>query len=452
MSDVDLLITGGTVVGAAGRRRADVAVRDGRVVCVGSCGLSARETVDAGGLLLMPGGVDSNVHLMDPGATEREDFPHGTRAAAARGVTTVIEHSPGNPVRSAAGLREKTAYLAGRSNVDYALAAHAWPGPRAAEAVRELWAAGAAFFKVFTCTTHGVPGHSTAALNTHLEAAAAVGAPSLIHCEDESLTSYAAQLLRSEGRRDPGLLLQWRNRDAEVVAAAVAALLIRRTGASATVAHVSHPEVAEYLAAERSRGARLWAETCPQYLLLREHEVHEHGAFRKFTPPARARSDADEAAMWQLLRAGRLTHISSDHAPATREQKTSGDIWDAHFGLPGLDSTMPLLLDAAARGVLSHEDVARLYSETPARVYGLWPRKGRIAPGYDADIALVDPTARWELRNESVLSKAGWTPYHGRSVQGQVIRTYLRGTLVAEHGKPLDSRTGHHLPGPGAPP
>jgi dihydroorotase (multifunctional complex type) len=451
--EADLLIAGGTVVGAAGRRRADVAVRDGRVVALGAAAgdLTARETVDASGLLLMPGGVDTHVHLMDPGSTDREDFPHGTRAAAARGVTTVIEHSHGHPVRTTADLREKADHLTGRSNVDFALAAHAWPGPRAAHAVHDLWAAGVAFFKVFTCTTHGVPGHSAAALHTHLEAAAEAGAPSLIHCEDESLTAYAADLLRSEGRRDPGLLLHWRNRDAEVVAAAVAALLIRRTGATATVAHVSHPEVADYLAAERSRGARIGAETCPQYLLLREHEVHEHGPFRKFTPPARARSDADEATMWQLLREGRLTHVSSDHAPATREQKTSGDFWDVHFGLPGLDSTMALLLDAAARGMLAYEDVARLYSEVPARTYGLWPRKGRVAVGADADIALVEPGAWWELRDESVLSKAGWTPYHGRRVTGQVVRTYLRGTLVADRGKPLDERTGRFLPGPGHP-
>ena len=149
------------------------------------------------------------------------------------------------------------------------------------------------------------------------------------------------------------------------------------------------------------------------------------------------------------MREGPLTHVSSDHAPATVEQKTAGGIWDVHFGLPGLDSTMALLVDAAARQMIAYEDVARLYGETPARLYGLWPRKGAIAPGFDADIAMVDPAATWRLRNELVLSKAGWTPFDGRRVSGRVVRTYLRGRLIGEDRRPTDARTGRFLPGAG---
>jgi dihydroorotase (multifunctional complex type) len=446
MPDVDLLISGGIVVSPSGRRRTDVAVRDGRILALNPGDVSARKTVDATGLLLLPGGVDTHVHLMDPGNTEREDFPSGTRAAAAAGTTTIIEHSHGQPVRTVADLHAKIRHLNGRSNVDFGLAAHAWPGHIGGTG--PLWRAGTCFFKVFTCTTHGVPGHDAAALRGHLCATADLGAISLIHCEDESLTATAEALLRAEGRHDGAIVPEWRNRDAEVAAAAVTALLARRTGAHVTVAHVSHPEVAGYLAAERGRGAHISAETCPQYLLLREHDVLKHGAFRKFTPPARARHDADEADLWRLLRDGGLSHISSDHAPATAAQKTAGDIWDVHFGLPGLDSTMPLLIDAAARQALAFEDIARLYSDTPARIYGL-RSKGRIAPGFDADIAMVDPAYRWEMRSDLVLSKAGWTPFEGRRMTGRVVRTYLRGRLICEDRKPADDHTGRFLPGPG---
>ena len=447
MPDADLVIAGGTVVSPTGRRRLNVAVADGVVTYVGPDRPGARETVDASGLLVMPGGVDTHVHLMDPGSTEREDFPTGTSAAAASGVTTIVEHSHGTPVRSVEDLRGKLDHLQERANVDFGLAAHAWPGR--ADQVADLWRAGVSFFKVFTCTTHGVPGHDAAALKAHLEASALSGAVSLMHCEDESLTESAEELLHQQGRDDNGVLVDWRNRDAELVAAAVAGLLVRRTGARATVAHVSNPEVASYLAAERARGGTLAAEGCPQYFLLREDEVHEHGALRKFTPPARARTDEDEREMWDLLRRGVLTHMSTDHAPSTLEQKREGDIWNVHFGLPGLDSTMALLLDAAARGHLAYEDVVRVYSEVPARTYGLWPRKGRLAPGTDADVVLVDPHARRTLSHESVLSKAGWTPFDGREVTGQVVRTYLRGRLVAEEGKPTDARAGAFLPGAG---
>lgn len=448
MPDVDLVVSGATLVTPDGRRRAHLAVLDGQIHSVTDRPPSATRTVDATGLLVLPGGVDTHVHLMDPGGTDREDFPTGTSAAAASGVTTIVEHSHGTPVRTVEDLRAKTAYLRDRSNVDVALAAHAWPGQ--ADQVAPLWAAGVAFFKLFTCTTHGVPGHSAAALRTHLQASALADAVTLLHCEDESLTEDAERLLRADRRTDPGLLNEWRHRDAELVAVAVAALLVRRAVARAVVAHVSSAEVASYVQGERSRGARLGAEGCPQYFLLREDEVHDHGALRKFTPPARARTDDDEREMWRLLRQGVLTHMSTDHAPSTLEQKRAGDIWAVHFGLPGLDSTMAVLLDAAASGHLSYEDVTRVYSRTPAQTYGLWPRKGRLGVGADADLVLVDPQVRRTLRDEDVLSKAGWTPFHGREVTGQVVQTYLRGELVAETGRPHDGRTGRFVPGAGA--
>ncbi|SMD26918.1 dihydroorotase [Kibdelosporangium aridum] len=439
---VDLLVSGGFVVTPNGRRRANVAVVDGRIVHVGDDRPAARQEVDASGLLVLPGGVDTHVHLMDPGSTDREDFPTGTGAAASAGVTTIIEHSHGQPVRTVDDLRDKQAYLSGRANVDFGLAAHAWPS---ATDVAALWQAGVAFFKVFTCDTHGIPGHDAAALRHHLASTAMVDAVSLVHCEDDSITADAERLLRRSGRTDGSVVPEWRDRDAEVVAAAVTAILVRRSGARAVVAHVSHPEVADYIQRERAAGARLGAEACPQYFLLREHEVHEHGALRKFTPPARARTDADEAELWRLLRSGTLTHMSTDHAPSTLEQKAAGDIWNVHFGLPGLDSTMPVLLDACARGHLAVEDVARVYAEVPARLYGLWPRKGRIGPGADADLVLVDPGHTWTLSNDAVLSKAGWTPFDGRRIIGRVVRTFLRGRLVAQEGKPTDGRDGAFL-------
>lgn len=448
MTQFEITIRNGTIVTPQGRRRADVGVVDGRIAAIGKNIDGAAREVDAGGLLVMPGGVDTHVHLMDPGDPTREDFPTGSAAAGASGVTTIIEHSHGRPVRSVEQLKEKAAYLADRSHVDFGLAAHAWPGE--ADHVAPLWEAGVSFFKVFTCTTHGIPGHDAGALRTHLTATAEAGAVSLLHCEDESLTAVAEEVLRSEGRDDGGILSDWRNRDAELVAAAVASLLVRRTGARATVAHVSNPEVASYLQAERERGGRLNAEGCPQYFLLREDEALEQGALRKFTPPARARSAADEEEMWTLLRRGILTHMSTDHAPSTLQQKNAGSIWDVHFGLPGLDSTFSILLDAAARGSLSYEDVVRVYSENPAKIYGLDDRKGRIAVGRDADIVLVDPTAQRTLSNETVLSKAGWTPFDGRTVTGRVMQTYLRGELIAENGAVVGERSGSFLPGAGA--
>ncbi|MGH3341749.1 MAG: dihydroorotase [Carbonactinosporaceae bacterium] len=448
MPRVDLSIEGGTVVTSTGRATANVHVRDGRIVHVGPEKADARRTVDASGLLVLPGMVDTHVHLMDPGPTDREDFPTGTDAAAACGVTTIVEHTHGHPIRKPADLAEKRRHLDGRANVDYGLAAHVWPDR--IDELHELWSAGITFFKIFTCTTHGVPGLDADHLNRAFEAIARFSGACLVHCEDESLTAAAERTLKQAGRTDNGVVVEWRSRAAELVAVQVTALLAQLSGVRATVAHVSNPEAASIVAAARSAGADLAAEACPQYFLLREQEVLEHGAFRKFTPPARARTDADEDAMWDLLRDGILSHVSTDHAPATRLQKTEGNIWDVHFGLPGLDTTLPLLLDAALRGRLALEEIPRVYAEAPARRYGLYPRKGHLGVGADADVVLVDPEPERVVRDEDVISKAGWTPYAGRVVRGALTATYLRGELVAQDGVPCSGRGGRFLAGPGA--
>ncbi|MBJ7331507.1 MAG: amidohydrolase family protein, partial [Solirubrobacteraceae bacterium] len=140
------------------------------------------------------------------------------------------------------------------------------------------------------------------------------------------------------------------------------------------------------------------------------------------------------AELWDLLRAGDIALLSSDHAPSTLAQKAEGDIFDCPFGLPGVDTTMPLMLDAVRRGDLDYGRLVEMYSAAPARALGLAARKGALAPGMDADIVLVDPAARRTLRNEDVRSKAGWTPYAGREVRGGVAMTLVRGTVVAEAG------------------
>jgi hypothetical protein len=290
----DLGLEGGTVVTAAGRARANVYVSGGRIASVGADREPARERIDADGLLVMPGMVDAHVHFMDPSATDREDFATGSAAAARAGVTTVVEHTHSGPVRTAAELRDKAAYLAGRSRVDFALGAHAWPGM--AGEVAPLWRAGAAFMKAFTCTTHGVPGHSPADLLALFQAVAAAGATCLVHCEEESLTAAAERALRASGRQDGGVIPAWRSREAELVAVATAAQLAASAAASVVVAHASNP-----LVPELARPACL-VETCPQYLTLFEGEAVEAGALRKFTPPARPTSRPGRRHRLRLLR------------------------------------------------------------------------------------------------------------------------------------------------------
>lgn len=445
----ELAVRGGTVIGPYGRRRVDLYASGGRIrlVLPPDRSADARQEVDASGLWVLPGFVDTHVHLMDPGDDAREDFLTGTRAAARSGVTTIIEHTHSWPVTTVDRLEEKLSHLRGRSFVDYGLAAHAWTDNLVE--LPDLWRRGIAFVKAFTCETHGVPATAADVMLDLLRTQAGLGAPTLIHCEDDLITAANERRLRAAGRLDGGIVPEWRSREAEQVAVASTALLARVTGARVTVAHVSGSEALELVEREAAAGAPIVAETCPQYLTLREAEVLDVGALRKFTPPARLRSDGEERQLWDALDSGRFTVLSSDHAPSTRAQKEDGDIWSVHFGLPGLDTTSSILLDAAIEGRIALERVVRVYSAGPACRYGL-AGKGSLDEGSDADMVLVDPGARRVLTDEDVWSKAGWTPYGGRAVRGAPVATILGGRPVVVDGQLVDDEPrGRFVPGGG---
>jgi dihydroorotase-like cyclic amidohydrolase len=248
---------------------------------------------------------------------------------------------------------------------------------------------------------------------------------------------------------DGGIVPEWRCREAEHAATAVTARLAALTRARVVVAHVSHVEALELVLRERATGANVLAECCPQYLTLREDEIVEGLGRRKFTPPARARSQQELDRVWQALAAGSYDYVSTDHAPSTAEQKRHGSIWEVHFGLPGIDTTLPVLLDGAHAGRLSYERVVEAYAERPARIYRL-AGKGRLEPGADADIVLVEPNAAWTVRDEDIRSKAGWSPYRGRTLRGRAVRTYVRGRLAAADGQvTAEAGAGRFVPGPG---
>jgi len=439
----DLAVDGAIVVTGADRQSVSLYVKDGRVAALEDERHGAQDRVDAAGLILLPGFVDTHVHMMERANPEREDWTHGTAAAAAAGVTTIIEHTHGDPVRTAADLEAKVSWIGDRSSVDFALAGHAWPD--LLDAVEPLWRAGAAFFKVFTCATHGVLGFDADSLAALFRRTAVLGAPCLAHCEDDHMTRVAEQALRKAGRSGADVLGEWRSLEAELAAVAEVGRLAALTEAPVAIAHVSHPSVAAKAVAASAAGLVL--ETCPQYLLLRANEAAKLGALRKFTPPARMRSDAEERAMWSLINDGTMHHLSSDHAPSTLQQKQDVDFWDAPFGLPGIDTTSSLMIDAALNDRMTLERLVEKYAFQPARFYGL-SRKGGLGVGDDADFVLIDPAVSRTLSNGAIRSKAGWTPYHGRTVRGALVATYLRGRPIFAEGR-LAAPGGRFVPGAG---
>ena len=428
----DCEIANATLLEPKGRYRGTIAISGERVVGIleEPSGNAAR-TIDAEGLVALPGMVDQHVHFMDPGDNAREDFIRGSSAAAVGGVTTVVEHTHSNPVLTAEDLREKREYLKDRSVIDFGLMAHVFPDT--IKHVPDLWEDGVAIFKAFTCTTHGVPGLLPDDLLRLFRSLFEAGARGLVHCEDEFITEDNEERLHAALRKDYGVIPEWRSTEAELVAVNTVALLARLTGANITVAHASQPEVIDLVRRERELGAALSIESCPQYFYINSSEVREYGPTRKFTPPARD-APAGEL-MWKRLARGQIDLISTDHAPSTLDQKFASDIWGCPFGLPGVETTLTMLLDAVAEGKLTLQRLVQTYSEAPARLLGLYPRKGALRIGSDADVVLVDTEQEHVLSNDNIVSKAGWTPFDGRRVKGRAVMTMLRGQVVAENGK-----------------
>ena len=428
----DCEIANATLLEPKGRYRGTIAISGERVVGIlEEPSGNAVRTIDAEGLVALPGMVDQHVHFMDPGDNAREDFIRGSSAAAVGGVTTVVEHTHSNPVLTAEDLREKREYLKDRSVIDFGLMAHVFPDT--IKHVPDLWEDGVAIFKAFTCTTHGVPGLLPDDLLRLFRSLFEAGARGLVHCEDEFITEDNEERLHAALRKDYGVIPEWRSTEAELVAVNTVALLARLTGANITVAHASQPEVIDLVRRERELGATLSIESCPQYFYINSSEVREYGPTRKFTPPARD-APAGEL-MWKRLARGQIDLISTDHAPSTLDQKFASDIWGCPFGLPGVETTLTMLLDAVAEGKLTLQRLVQTYSEAPARLLGLYPRKGALRIGSDADVVLVDTEQEHVLSNDNIVSKAGWTPFDGRRVKGRAVMTMLRGQVVAENGK-----------------
>lgn len=410
-------------------------VSDGKIIGITrSVENSPGEIIDAGGLFVLPGAVDGHVHMMDPGYTDREDFVTGTRAAARGGVTTVIDHHRTEPhVYSAKVFKEKKAYLSERSVVDFGLLG----GLKLTNTkdLRGMWEVGALGMKGFTCEVHGAEPLSAGNLTGIFEEIKSFDGVALIHAEDDSILKHNERRLRESGRKDYLSLSEWRSREAERVSVKQVIDLAEAIGARVGIAHVSLPELVDYIWSAKGRGARVYAETCPQYFTLTLEDVEKMGPFNTFTPPPRTKEDVD--GIWRSLKTDKIDMVNTDHCPLTKEEKEKGldDIWEAPFGIPGIETTSRFLLDGVARGLISINQVARLRSENSALIYGLDHRKGFLRVGFDADLILVDLEREVELRDEDVVSKCKWTPYPGKKIRGDVVLTMVRGKVVMKEGE-----------------
>jgi dihydroorotase len=428
----DLVLKGGTVVNQDGTAQRDVGVRDGRIVGFGTIDAQAAgEVVDATGLHILPGVIDTQVHFREPGLEHKENLETGSRAAVLGGVTAVFEMPNTKPLTvSAATLADKVARAKGRMFCDFAFYVG---GTR--ENIGDIpeleRLPGSAGIKVFM-------GSSTGDLLVEDEVAldqilAAVSRRAAFHAEDEARLKERMGLRRPG---DPSTHPEWRDAQAALIATTRLVRLAEKHGKRVHVLHVSTADEMAFLAEHKE-----WAsvEVTPHHLTLVAPDCYRAlGAYAQMNPPVR--DEAHRSALWAALGSGVVDILGSDHAPHTREEKEVA-YPASHSGMTGVQTLVPIMLDHVNAGRLTLQRFVDLTSAGPQRLFGI-RNKGRIAVGYDADFTVVDMKRRETITNERIASRCGWTPYHGRSVTGWPVGTFVRGAKVMWEGEVIGAASG----------
>ncbi len=413
MPEFDLLIRGAEPF-------PEIGIAGGKIVSFG--GGSAREEIDANGLLVLPGVVDAHVHFNEPGRTDWEGWETGSRGAVAGGVTTVCDMPLNStpPLVDATAFDAKLAAASAKSICDFAF----WGGliPQSVDKLDELAARGVMGFKAFMSHSgiEDFPKADLATLRAGMKRAAKLNLPVAVHAEfDRDLPRKGASA------KD---YLASRPVEMETDAIAAALEIAGETGCALHVVHVSSARGVELIAEAKKRGVNVTCETCTQYLIFTGDDMERLGAVAKCAPPMRDAKNL--AALWAHVRAGRVDTIGSDHSPSPWNLKTDADFFKVWGGISGVQHLLPALLDAGLESKL----FSQLASENPARRFRLLG-KGRLEIGADADLALVDLRENFSVRAEDLFYRHRHSPYVGRRLRARVRRTILRGKTVFLDGK-----------------
>jgi dihydroorotase len=410
-------------------------VQDGKIADVQVDGPvpEARVLIDGRGRHLLPGVVDVHVHFREPGQEYKATYASESSAAALGGVTTICDMANNGAlaVVSEERLAAKQAVAGKTSRVDFGT--YCYLVAPTEDGARSLLGAGAMGFK-WDMSLAGVevaPGvrlPTPAEAEPYFRAAAQVGAIIGIHAEDRPTILARTTALQAAGRIDPRSHLDARPVEAEVLALQQAIALARTTGVRLHVHHLSSASGLELVRTAKAEGLAITAETIPPFLFLSDQDYEALGSVMKIFPSVKCKED--QSALWEGLRDGAIDCLATDHAPHTREEKLR-PMWEASSGVIGVQTSLPLMLTAVAQGRITLQRCVEVMCAAPARIYGLYPRKGAICVGADADLTLTDLSAQQVLRGEDMCTPSHLIPYEGWTVVGIPTLTVLRGQVIA---------------------
>jgi dihydroorotase len=425
MAEGTFVIRDAVIFTPEGRVEGDCLVEDGRIVEVGEVGGSADTEIDAQGLWLWPGAIDGHVHFREPGPTYKEDWHTGSTAAVAGGVTCVFEMPNTSPTTTTVErLEQKRAIASEKSVCNFGLFFGAGPDNHAE--IRK--ARGVPGLKIFMgCST----GDLLVYREEDLDAVFAAWAGKVcVHAESELRLRERAETF--EGRDDPAVHSEIRDPQAAAEAVRLACRLALDHGRDLHVLHLSTTDELDEIdrarteAREHGLKTTITCEVCPHHLFMNTDAYEQWGTRVRMNPPLR--SEEHRQAMWRGLAEGAIQMVATDHAPHTTEEKDR-PYREAPSGVPGVETMLPLMLDAAKRGLCSHEDVLEWLCHAPAEIYGVVERN-KIVVGNHADLVLIDPTMQREVRDEDQFSKCGWTPWAGRELTGWPVMTFVNGQVA----------------------
>ncbi len=434
----DLFVRNGTLVRGAGRRPADVGVRAGRIAAIeapGTLGGTAVREIDAAGLFVLPGLIDGHVHFREPGREQAEDWLTGSRAAVMGGVTTVLD-MPNTlpPTDDADRARHKLRLATGKAHCDFGI--FGLLGEQDDRTLRSLVATeGLVGLKVFLGPTTGdLSPPPDERLTAVLRLAARAGVRVAFHAEDRATIGAAEQVLRAAGRHDARAHLESRPVEAELRAIEHVGRLLAGSGAAGHVLHLSSRDGVAAVERLRAGGLDVTCEVTAHHCLLSADDYERLGALIKCNPPVREAEHG--AVLFAALADGRIDCVASDHAPHAPPARRTPDTWQAAAGIGGVETTLPLLLTHGVNaGRLTLERLVEAFAERPAQVWGMWPVKGSLAVGSDADMTIVDLQRQGVIRGAGLHSKHGLTPFDGWPTRGRPVATIVRGRVVMEDGE-----------------